>query len=189
MNENISTMVNILFDNKQLIKDNDYIVLMDNLKELSKFRPKLFKYKHRVSYKIVTDLCFIEDLSQFDNIKKDLFDNNSHYYNDSEEEFNEDYERVKHVETDGWFYCNSDEIISYETHSDNEIRKLIGEARKYTPNYYLDPEIHQEHIRNVIEYYEMYKKNWDEWIRIKNINLDTIIIENVKYVIPNLQLG
>lgn len=180
MEEAISNMVNVLYDNKQNISDNDYIILMDNLKEISKFKPKLFNKKHRVSYKLRTDLCFIEDLSQYEDIKKDVFNNCSNYYNESEEDFNEDYERVKTVETDGFFYCYSNEIISHETHEPLEILKLVGEAQKHTDDYYIDPDIMQEHLREVQEYYHIYKKEWDEWIRI--ISNKAILIDSVDYM-------
>mgnify|MGYP003146960548 CR=1 FL=1 len=104
MDKHISTMVNTLYDNKEKMSDNDYMVLMDCLKEISKFRPKIYNKKHKVFYKLATDICFIEDLSQYEDIKKDLFNNSSYCYNESEEEFNEDYERVKEIVTDGYFF-------------------------------------------------------------------------------------
>jgi len=182
MNENISTMVNILYDNKQNIKDNDYIILMDSLKELSKLRPKIYNKKHRVSYKLTTDICFIEDFSQFEDIKKDLFSNSSYYYNESDEDFNEDYERVKSIETEGVFYCYSDEIISKETHTRFEILRLIGEARKHIADYYINPDVYEEHAREVQEYYFMYKKQWDNWIRIKYTTGEILFIDDVTFV-------
>ncbi len=41
--ENISTIVNLLYDNKQNIKNNDYLVLMNALKKLYEYKPKITK--------------------------------------------------------------------------------------------------------------------------------------------------
>lgn len=168
MDKAVSNMVDILYKNKQTMPDNDYISLMDNLKTISQYRPKIFNKKHVVRYKLKTDICFIEDLSQYEEIKKDVYNGQSMVYMESEDEFNEDYERMKTIDTHAHYYCYSSEIIDTDINTFHETLRLIGEAKKHTLDYYLNPEVMQEHQREVQEYYYDYKNTWDKWIRILN---------------------
>lgn len=168
MDKAVSNMVDLLYKNKQTMPDNDYIILMDNLKTISQYRPKTFDKIHVVRYKLKTDICFIEDLSQYEQIKEDLFHGDAMQYTESEDEFNEDYERKKTIDTQSHYYCHCSEIIDTNINTFHESLRLIGESKKHVLDYYLNPEVMQEHQREVQEYYYDYKNTWDKWIRITN---------------------
>lgn len=168
MEQSVANMVDILDNIKTEIKDIDYINLMNNLKTISTFKPKYYNNFYSVTYKIVSSICFIDDLSQFEDIKKDLYNDSPQYYTNSEEYFNEDYERMKEITTESYFYCRSSEIIDKNIHTPFEIKRLVALSKKHICDYYINPDVLEEHQREVQEYYYDYKNTWDKWVRIIN---------------------
>jgi len=180
MEKAVASMVDLLYKNKQNMPDNDYITLMDNLKSISVFRPKVYDKKHVVRYKLTTDICFIDDQCQYEDIKKDVYLGSTAVYNQSDEDFNEDYERKKTIDTHSFFYCYSNEIIDKEINTFNEILRLVADSKKHTLDHYINPVVFQEHQREVQEYYYDYKNTWDSWIRL--LNDDAFDIVDIKHI-------
>ena len=167
-------------DMEASLKEQDYIVLMDKLQAIANNNPRVEDKKHRVKYSIKTSICYIEDSDNYKNIKTDIYYDSSEFYNDSEEGINEDYEKVKLIETQGHFYCYSFNVMNDEYHTPFQLLRMIGEAKKHVVDYYLNPSVFQEHQREVQDYYCRYIKNWDEWVRI--VNDCAVCINQIDYV-------
>ena len=176
----IADMEAILFDIKETLKEQDYIVLMDKLQAMANNNPRIEDKKHRIRYSIKTSICYIEDSDQYKDIKKDLYYDSTETYSESDESINEDYEKVKVIETDGYFYCYSYDIMNEENHTPYQLLRMIGEAKKHTVDYYLNPGVFQDHQREVQDYYSRYLKNWDEWVRI--VNESAMGITEIDYI-------
>ena len=176
----IADMEAYLFDIKSTLKEQDYIVLMDKLQAIANNNPRVEDKKHRVKYSIKTNICYIEDSDNYKNIKTDIYYDSSEFYNDSDEGINEDYEKVKTVQTEGHFYCYSFNVMNEDNHTPFQLLRMIGEAKKHVVDYYLNPSVFQEHQREVQDYYCRYIKNWDEWVRI--VNDCAVCINQIDYV-------
>ncbi len=149
----IADMEAYLFDIKEDIKENYYITIMDKLQAIANNNPRIEDKKHRISYSMKTNICYIEDSDNYKDIKKDIYYDSFEVYNESEEDINEDYEKVKTVETSGHFYCYTFDIMNDENLSPYQLLKMIGEAKKSTVDYYLNPRVFQEQQREVQDYY------------------------------------
>ena len=71
--EAIADMEAYLFDIKETLKEQDYIVLMDKLQAIANNNPRVEDKKHRVKYSIKTKICFIDDNDEYKDIKKDIY--------------------------------------------------------------------------------------------------------------------
>ena len=174
-------LVDYLWEIKDDIKEQYYIEILNKLKEVADLIPKTnYNKKHLVKYKMKTYICYIDDDDQYKDIKRDLYYDNYEIYNESDEYYNEDYERVKEIETDCHFYCYSREKIDFNHYTPFQVLRLIGEAKKHTIDNFLNPNVLQEHQREVQEYYKRYVDEWDNWVRI--VNDSAMCINDIRFI-------
>tara|TARA_R110002110_G_scaffold215273_1_gene429160 strand:- start:927 stop:1487 length:561 start_codon:yes stop_codon:yes gene_type:complete len=166
MEKHVASMVDTIDTLKEKISTQEYIDLYSSLMEINKFKPKEFKYIHRVDYELVTHICYIDDDEEFLKIKKENYYDSYEQYQQDDEEFNEDFERQKEITTEHYFMCHTSEIITDETHTMFESARIIGEAEKHTLDYYGNAYVMEDHQRSVQQYYNRYLNEWDNWVRI-----------------------
>jgi hypothetical protein len=173
-------LIGYMFDIKQEIKEQYYIDIMNRLKDIGQTMPEKENKKHLVKYTMKTYICYIEDDDEYEDIKKDIYYESYELYQESEEGINEDYERVKEVNTDCHFYCYSKDIIDLEYYNPLQVLRMVGDAKKFTIDHYLNPNVLQDHQREVQDYYTSYIKQWDSWCRI--VNDSSMSITDIKYI-------
>lgn len=180
MNKAVEKMSDYLYNLRRDMKENDYIELMNQLGDINKYTPKQYKYHHRIEYEMITQICYIDDDEEFLKQKKENYYDSYEQYQESDEPFDEDYERMKEVKTEGRFFCYTSEIIGENTHNPFEVLRLIGESKKHTLDYYCNPMVLEEHQRDVQQYYNRYLREWDDWVRI--IVESPIKIVSISYI-------
>lgn len=180
MESHIAAMVDTIDCLKEKISTQEYIDLYNNLMEINKIKPVVYNKKHRVSYQLKTNICFIEDDDEFKDIKKNTYYDSYEQYQDCEDDVNDNFERTKEIISDSYFYCYSPDVVFYDEDTAITMYKRIGEARKHVCDYMICDDLLEEHQRDVQKYYARYVKEWGDWVRI--VNQNSVKITDVEFV-------
>tara|TARA_R110001592_G_C12986880_1_gene734695 strand:- start:340 stop:897 length:558 start_codon:yes stop_codon:yes gene_type:complete len=178
--DEVAELSSYMWDIKGDIKEQYYIEIMNKLQGISKVLPPINNKKHVIRYNIKTYICYIDNNDEYKDIKKDIYYESAEIYNESDESPNEDYERIKEITTDCHFYCWANDRLDYNDLSPIELLNKIGESKKHTADYFLNPNVFTEHLRQVNEYYTRYLNEWDDWVRLYNDS--SIVINEISYI-------
>jgi len=173
-------IVDYLWEIKADMKEQYYIELMNKLKVIGDRLPPKHNKKHLVKYMMKTYICYIDNDDEYKDIKNDVYYGSYEIYNESDDDINCDYERIKEIETEAHFYCYCKDKVDIESYSPFQVLRLIGESKKHIVDNYLNPNVLQEHQREVQDYYKRYIDDWDNWVRI--VNEGAMCVTDIIYI-------